>query len=120
MIEILIALVLLLSQVEYLTYILAKSFFPRATRRLRSELWWTTAYVSGPIFLLSYLADMIRGDTILWLDSILWPVNVLVWWFSIVKDEDRDDRWKKRRKKVAEKVKEVAGKLVVVPVPSPT
>jgi len=37
------------------------------------------------------------------------------WLYKLGKD---DDRWKKRRKKAAAKVKEVAGKLVVVPVPA--
>lgn len=36
-------------------------------------------------------------------------------WFLFIKDLGDDDRWKKRRKKAVAKVKEVAGRLVVVP-----
>jgi len=36
-------------------------------------------------------------------------------WF---KDVDKDDRWKRRKQKLLEKVKVQAGKLVAVPVPA--
>ena len=59
--------------------------------------------------------DPLPGGSI-WL-SIVWLCDLL--WFVWIKDVDDDDRWKKRRKKAAAKVKEMAGRLVVVPEPIP-
>lgn len=47
----------------------------------------------------------------------LWVLDLL--WLWIIRQLDDDDRWKKRRKKAAAKVKEVAGRLVVVPEVAP-
>ncbi len=49
---------------------------------------------------------------------IISDLIVLACWWVLTK-YDPDDRWKKRRKKVAEKVARVGGRLVVVPAPSP-
>ena len=51
-----------------------------------------------------------------WL-PIIWGSDML--WYIFIRDIDDDDRWKKRRKKAAAKVKEMAGRLVVVPEPIP-
>lgn len=48
-----------------------------------------------------------------WLLPIIWLVD-LVWIYWARKLGD-DDRWKKRRKKAAARVREVAGRLVIVP-----
>lgn len=109
--------VLLIATAEYWIYLLAKLWFPGHTRALRSELWWTTSFISAPIALLNGLWAAIQDFA--WYDPIALAFNVLAWWFFIVKDNDKDDRWKKRRKKALARVKEVAGKLVVVPLPSP-
>jgi membrane protein implicated in regulation of membrane protease activity len=52
-------------------------------------------------------------------DAICLVVNSWVWW-DWYRRHDGDDQWKKRRKKALAKIKQVAGKLVVVPVPSPS
>lgn len=51
-------------------------------------------------------------DGLYWL-PIIWGVDLM--WLHFIKDLGDDDRWKKRRQKVTAKVKEVAGRLVVVP-----
>jgi hypothetical protein len=48
------------------------------------------------------------------LDYSLSHAFQLLNWFAF-KDIDNDDRWKRRKKKLTEKVKERAGRLVVVP-----
>lgn len=40
-------------------------------------------------------------------------------WYHHYKDRDDDDDWKRKKKELATKVKELAGKLVVVPAPAP-
>lgn len=50
--------------------------------------------------------------------TLIWLIDV-IWFWLIKNDSDKDDRWKKRRKKAAARVKEVAGRLIVVPVPEP-
>ena len=55
---------------------------------------------------------VLEGLGVYWL-PIVWCSDLL--WFIFIRDIDDDDRWKKRRKKAAAKVKEVAGRLVVVP-----
>lgn len=52
-------------------------------------------------------------DAVYWL-PFYWAAD-LIWIFILSKDLGDDDRWKRRRKKAAAKVKEVAGRLVVVP-----
>lgn len=61
----------------------------------------------------------------IWESTSWWhrPVNIFlalmylgVWW--IFKD-DGDDRWKKRRKKMLAKIKQVGRRLVIVPIPQP-
>jgi hypothetical protein len=50
-----------------------------------------------------------------WLKSLFLLANAYWAWVAWY---DRDDRWKRRRKRALAKVKEVAGRLVVVPVTS--
>jgi hypothetical protein len=102
---------------EFVIYIFAKLWVPGRTRALRSELWWTTSFVSGPLFLFGVLFQAIM-DSSAW-DLLFLVFEALQWWFLVVKDKDRDDRWKKRRKKAMSKVKEASGRLVVVPIPAP-
>lgn len=57
------------------------------------------------------------GAELAWADmpeglQIFWAAVVLVCWAM----NDGDDRWKRRRRKLAEKVGQLGGKLVVVPV----
>ena len=112
-----LAIVLWVAFGEYFIYINAKSSFPAQSRGLRSELWWTTAFISAPLCLLSWMTGMVVDFD--WWDPIILLINILIWWFWIVKDKDRDDRWKKRRKKAMAAIKEVGGKLVIVPLPHP-
>jgi Flp pilus assembly protein TadB len=42
-------------------------------------------------------------------------VNLLIWWLF---RNRHDDRWNKRRRKLAEKVQQIGGKLVITPQPS--
>lgn len=80
---------------------------------VRMELWWVEVHLAFP-GMLGYW--FITADST-W-DWLALAVNFWVWtdWYRNHKD---DDRWKKRRKKALSKVKQVAGKLVVVPIPAP-
>jgi hypothetical protein len=80
---------------------------------LRKEMWWGMVYVAAPIANIGFWVE------IDWWDYVFGPINLLLWW-DIWKHDDHDDRWKKRRKKALAKVKQVAGRLVVVPIPHPT
>lgn len=82
---------------------------PAAARWLWAEL--------RPLYLPSVLLlignDAMHGEIVGW--NALWAALCLVnWWF--LKDVDEDDRWKRRRRKVAEKVARMGSRLVVVPV----
>lgn len=112
------AIITLTASLEFLLYLTAKVWIPGASRGLRSELWWTTSFIAGPLHILSGLTHAIQDFD--WYDPLLLVSNVALWWIFVVKDDDRDDRWKKRRKKATAKIKEVSGRLVVVPVPHPT
>jgi hypothetical protein len=48
-----------------------------------------------------------------WLAAGIWSLNLVIAWTI---GPDDDDRWKKRRKRLAGKVKALNGRLVVVPV----
>lgn len=54
-------------------------------------------------------------------DGILGRAFILIIYaaYMLMAILDKNDRWKKRRKKLAAKIKEVAGRLVVVPIPVP-
>lgn len=47
-------------------------------------------------------------------------LNLVTFWIAWIacKDVDDDDRWKRRRRKLAEAVKSIGSKLVVVPAPA--
>ena len=47
--------------------------------------------------------------------NTIYMVGNLFWWY--VAWRDKDDRWKKRKAKVLARIREVAGRLVVVPLP---
>lgn len=53
---------------------------------------------------------------------VAFRIFLAVAWLKIARDiyrsHDDDDYWKKKRKKLAAKVKQLAGRLVVVPVPA--
>ncbi len=53
-----------------------------------------------------------------WGHPIAVAISLVNWWL-MRQDEDNDDRWKRRREKLAAKVEAVGGKLTVVPVGSP-
>lgn len=60
----------------------------------------------------TYIPDSPEWLPLVWGSDLAW-----IWIVSrVFKD---DDRWKKRRKKAAAKVRELAGRLVVVPEPIP-
>jgi hypothetical protein len=80
---------------------------------VRKELWWVEVHLAFPGMLGYWLIT--ANST--W-DWVTLAINFWVWtdWY---RHHDHDDRWKKRRKKALAKVKQVAGKLVVVPIPVP-
>ena len=67
-----------------------------------------------PATAVAFLADSMLGHPNLMWRLIVLGINLWNWWQY--KDAgDDDDRWKRRRKRLAERVSEVAGRLTVVP-----
>lgn len=84
---------------------------PSLARRLFAEL--------RPFYLLAVLvsiADLALNGEMLGWNTVFCALNLACWW--IYKDADDDDRWKRRRRKVAEKVARLGGRLTVVPAES--
>lgn len=80
---------------------------------IRRELWWVEVHLAYPLMNVIWIIGINH-----WWDVLTSLINIWLnydWW----KNHNHDDRWKKRRKKALSKVKQVAGKLVVVPVPTP-
>ena len=85
---------------------------PEAIRSIYHEIkpfYWPVALVT----------DLLPGFA---KDPIVWAANWVNWWnvmasvilWLVCHDMDEDDRWKRRRKAVAEAVKRVGDRLVVV------
>jgi hypothetical protein len=83
---------------------------PRAIRHAFFEL--RPLYLPAHMIVVAY--QLVHGSPD-WLNAVLGFALAWVIW----KVKDDDDRWKRRRKKLAEKVEAVGGKLTVVPVGSP-
>lgn len=85
----------------------------------RSVLGWIRYELMPVRYLLvvvAYLADMFTSHARFnyWESGAL-ALNLWFCWFYRQKDDEDDDRWKKRRQKLASKVAEVGGRLQVVP-----
>lgn len=84
------------------------------------ELWYLCHYFCVPVMILSLLGEIATSDTVwerVW--GIVLTILYCFIWFIHRNDNDDDDRWKRRRKKSLAKVKQIGGKLVVVPIPVP-
>jgi hypothetical protein len=66
-----------------------------------------------PALLVSYVAAAFPDGLGPW-GYLGLALNLWNWW-NLFRDKDDDDRWKRRREKLAAKVAEVGGKLQVVP-----
>lgn len=116
----LLAIIEFIAAMIYMLYSMAWNFriwawnqkVKHATREICLEL-RVFALVAIPIDAWNYIAT--THDNI-WIRAWLLLVYTV---YEILAVRDKDDRWKKRRKKLASKVKEVAGRLVVVPMPVP-
>lgn len=87
---------------------IVKIRIPSAIRWLFHELKPFYLPAVGVEIIDSALHGEVHGWNIIWL-----TIAIATWWFY--KDLDEDDRWKKRRKKLSEKISRVGSKLVVVP-----
>lgn len=107
----------------YQMYVVLLFFSPTSevSKRIRAELWWVVDHVCVPMQLLYMLRELVREVRHHAWGWIVWDVLVILVtffvWIIIHNDKDKDDRWKKRRKKLAARVKQMGGKLVVVPIP---
>lgn len=84
---------------------------PQAVRAVYHEL--------QPFYLPAVVVAFVAGSLLHrpdWLSG-LWLVAGIGLWAAL-RDLDDDDRWTRRRERLAEKVEAVAGRLVVVPVGS--
>lgn len=59
-----------------------------------------------------YIWDVVNSDVAIWLKATTILGIFLVW--SYIK-KDRDDRWKRRKKKLLEKVSVIGGRLAITP-----
>jgi hypothetical protein len=84
---------------------------PELARTIRAELKPFALWL-----LLAEYAPIIAADATLW--NLLGLGFQLSLWLFYRRGDD-DDLWKRRRKKLADKVAEVGGRLVLVPVTSP-
>lgn len=85
-----------------------------AMRRIRLE----TKPFRYVAVLLTYLPTALDGKLVGW--NAFFFVTGMLACYVTRNDKDDDDRWKRRREKLAGKVAEVGGKLVVVPVGEPS
>lgn len=92
----------------------------KRTRPLRSALKPFCKYGTAPMTEVSIFHDWMMGDSgwMRFFGVFLILFYGYIWW-RIWHDDVDDDYWKKKRKKAAAKIKEVAGKLVVIPIPAP-
>lgn len=65
-----------------------------------------------PGIILGYIIGSMYENRNGW-DIVVLIVNVFYYW--VYKDVDKDDRWKRRKEKLAEVVKQVGNRLEVVP-----
>lgn len=98
---------------------------PKQLRRFRTLLpfMWLACLVlvvSGPVYLTTgWLEDHTVSGWILICSLInLFYIRESREWYRYWKNSD-DDFWKKKRKRAADKIREVAGKLVPTPAPIP-
>lgn len=99
----------------------------RQAHRVDTLLWYRNvsadiAVFAIPLFAVTYglwFSWTVEGRLdLLWLDVIV--ILVAVHWWTIARSiSNRDDRWKRLRRRAKDKVVELAGKLVVVPVAGP-
>lgn len=80
--------------------------------QIRRELWWVETRIAYPVVILIFAITAVNTY-----DRVMVGLNILFWILTCF--HDHDDRWKKRRKKALSKVKLVAGRLIVVPLPNP-
>jgi hypothetical protein len=81
---------------------------PEPLRTIRAEL--------KPFALPLLLTDQLPGiatEPSFW-KYLFFAIGLYCWW-AYRSDEDDDDRWKRRKQKLADKVAEVGGRLQVVP-----
>lgn len=91
----------------FLPFLWALLLLPATFGLVRLAVWWSEAGTPELVIVLLF--------------SVF---NVIIWgresvrWYRYWKESD-DDFWRKKREKALDKVKELAGKLVVVPQPVP-
>lgn len=119
--ELFLAIFLLACEITYTLYTMAWSF--RIWMRSHQKVWSAAKNVCLELRVIMFVA--IPADAWHYLSEThngwFWRSIALVIYagYLLAAILDKDDRWKKRRKKLLSKVKEVAGRLVVVPMPVP-
>lgn len=100
----------------YFLLSLALKFLPMdpAMRHLYSIGWWLVKWPALAYTPFSITADIAAGDNVSFLAALLFLANLTAWWW--LRTAGDDDTLNKLKKKMTEKVTEVAGRLTVVPV----
>ncbi len=100
-------------------YILLMDFFPRKTKHIRAPMKPFVKYGTMPFTLVWMSPDWVwEREAEARRVRAIGVVVVMVWsfiWLRIWFDDVDDDWWKKKRKKAASKIKQMFGRLVVVP-----
>lgn len=100
----------------YILRLLMRSWYGSAPQIINTVFFELRPFYLPAIFTTSLIA-LATGEWN-WGHPITLAFSLVNWWLWR-NEKDDDDRWKRRREKLAEKVEAVGGKLTVVPVGSP-
>lgn len=106
----------MLAGVVYLIYIFGRLYIEIATIFTAAPHWLTVIVGElKPLFGLSVMVwipvTLMSGRTPGWFDYLIVAQGILIFFAP-----DSDDRWKRRSRKLHDKVTEIGGRLTVVPV----
>jgi hypothetical protein len=93
----------------------------RQPHRFLFRIWWELRPFYLPAAAIRCGIGMVLADGwVKGLYPIVFLVDLVIWRINKNLGDDDDDPWKRRRKKLAEKVEAVGGKLTVVPAGAPS
>ncbi len=98
-------------------YLMLMDIFPDRSKHIRAPIKPFIRMGTAPLNLVSIVHEFIFGID-QWWGKAFGALIFLAWiqiWLRIWFDNVDDDWWKKKRKKAAAKIKQLAGRLVVVP-----
>lgn len=108
-----------LSVVAWIVYLMTgvalrnyKDWLPERVLDVSQMLWSHTKWPALASIPILYIGSAVFSTLDIW-DAAILPLKVWLWWYY--RNSGDDDSWKRKAKKLAEKIAEVDGKLTVVP-----